>query len=375
MEGSAQPATSPLSHCKRAVLKLGTNILRLGDGTVNEERMAKVGKAVDDMRKAGMEVVIVSSGAIGLGMGRLGLSRRPTRLQELQACAAIGQTILMQTWQRSFEPFGITVAQVLLTREDVRGRKRHLAVHDTLDHLLSLGVVPIINENDTVSADEIKFGDNDILSSLVAILVKADLLAILSTAPGLIDRGAGGFIIPVVHEITPEIRALAGGSESSTSVGGMITKLDAAQIATSSGCTVFIGSGFDPAIVAEMLKGRAIGTYFPAGDRNIHSKKRWIAFFESPKGTLFADAGARKAVVEGGSSLLPKGLTGIEGAFESGDVVNIRSDGGTFARGICGYSSGELLKVLGKSSSDIRSIFPERKHCEAVHRDALVLLG
>ena len=374
MDKSDLSAESPLGHCRRVVLKLGSNILRLGDGSVNEERMAKVGKAVDDMHKAGMEVVIVSSGAIALGMGKLGMGKRPVRLQELQACAAIGQTILMHTWERSFEPFGITVAQVLLTREDVSGRKRHLAVHDTLDHLLSLGVVPIINENDTVSADEIKFGDNDILSALVASLVKADLLAILSTAPGLMDRENGNAIIPLVHEITPAIRALAGGSESSTSVGGMVTKLDAAHLATASGCTTFIGSGFDPSIVAELLKGKAIGTYFPASDKAIHSKKRWIAFFESARGTIFVDEGARKAVVEGGSSLLPKGVTGLDGTFDTGAVVNIRSKDGIFARGIASFSSAELLRAIGRDTKEIRKIYPDRKHCEAVHRDALVLM-
>ena len=366
-------ASSPLAHCRRVVLKLGTNILRHAEGGVNAERIAEVGKAVDDMRKAGLEVVIVSSGAIGLGMGRLNLCKRPVRLPELQACAAIGQTILMQTWERAFAPFGITVAQVLLTREDVRGRKRHLAVHDTLDKLLSLGVVPIINENDTVSVDEIKFGDNDVLSALVASLVKADLLAILSTATGLMDREKG-IILPLVQEITPEIRALAGGSESSTSVGGMITKLDAAHLATASGCTTFIGSGADPAILADILKGRAVGTYFPAGDKSLHSKKRWIAFFESPRGTLFVDEGARKAVVEKGSSLLPKGVTGLDGAFATGAVVEIKANGQTFARGIASFSSAELVRVIGRDTDEIKNIYPDRKHCEAVHRDALVLL-
>lgn len=367
-------ADSPLSHCKRVVLKLGSNILRLGDGTVNVERIAKVGKAVDDLRKSGREVVIVSSGAIALGMGKLGIGKRPTKLPELQGCAAIGQTILMQTWEHSFEPFGITVAQVLLTREDVRGRKRHLAVHDTLEHLLSIGVIPIINENDTVSTDEIKFGDNDILSALVASLVKADLLAILSTAPGLMDRENGDVIIPLVQEITPEIRALAGGSETTTSVGGMVTKLDAARLATASGCTTFIGSGFDPAIVALLMKGKAVGTYFPAKSNAIHSKKRWIAFFESPRGTIYVDGGAKNAVIEKGSSLLPKGITGVEGAFDKGCVVNIKTNGDTFARGISAFSSAELLRVIGLGTDDIKKIYPSRKHCEAIHRDSLVLM-
>jgi glutamate 5-kinase len=371
---NATAALAPLSHCRRIVLKLGTNILRSDKGSVNAERMNAVGRAVADLRKSGREVVIVSSGAIGLGMGRLNLGRRPTRLTELQACAAIGQTILMQTWEKAFEAFGITVAQVLLTREDVRARKRHLAVKDTLDHLLFLGVVPVINENDTVSTDEIKFGDNDILSALVASLVKADLLAILSTAPGLVDREGTGEIVPLVPEITPEIRAMAGGSETATSVGGMVTKLDAAHLAASSGCTTFIGSGKDPAILPEILLGKAAGTYFPAKDNAIHSKKRWIAFFQSPKGTIYVDSGARDAIAGGGSSLLPKGVTGVEGEFEAGEVVNIKSAGETFARGVASFSSAELLRAIGRDSKEIRRIYPERHHFEAVHRDALVLL-
>jgi len=365
---------SALTPCLRVVLKLGTNILRHVSGSVDEERMAKVGEAATELRARGIEVLIVSSGAIGLGMGRLGMETRPSKLPELQACASIGQTVLMENWRRCFEPHSINVAQVLLTREDVRGRKRHLAVHDTLEKLVSLGVIPIINENDTVSAEEIKFGDNDVLSALVSSLVKADLLVILSTAPGLVDREHGGHIIPVVHKITPEIRALAGGSESSTSVGGMITKLDAARIAITSGCTVFIGSGADPSIMTDIIEGRATGTYFPSKRKSIESKKSWIAFFESPKGTILVDDGARHAVLEDGSSLLPKGITGIDGSFEAGTVVNIRTDGQTFARGISSFSSQELLRVIGKDSMQISKLYPERKHCEAVHRDDLVLM-
>jgi len=373
MQNSETTALFSSADCRRVVLKLGTNILRSAEGGVNLDRMNKVGGAVDAMRKAGIEVVIVSSGAIGLGMGRLGLGKRPARLPELQACAAIGQAILMQTWEKAFEPFGTTVAQVLLTREDVRARKRHLAVHDTLEKLLSLGVVPIINENDTVSVDEIKFGDNDILSALVACLVKADLLAILSTAPGLVDREKGE-IVPLVAEITPEIAALAGGSETSTSVGGMVTKLDAARLATASGCATFIGSGADPAILLDILKGSARGTYFPAKGNVKDSKKRWMAFFESPQGVLYIDGGAKKALVEKGSSLLPKGLTGIEGVFEAGALVNIKEGGETFARGIASFSSAELLRAIGRDTAEIRRIYPDRRHFEAVHRDALVIL-
>lgn len=360
--------------CHRAVLKLGTNILRGEDGRVDEVRLAGVGEAVAGLRARGIEVLIVSSGAIGLGMGKLGMSRRPTRLPDLQACAAIGQTILMDTWQRSFAPYGISVAQILLTREDVRGRRRHVAVLNTLERLLSLGVIPIINENDTVSADEIKFGDNDVLSALVASLVRADLLAILSTAPGLVDRTGTGEIVPVVEEITPGIRAMAGGSETATSVGGMITKLDAADIATASGCAVYIGSGYEPTAISQVIDGHGAGTYFVPSEKGMQGRKRWIAFFQRPRGVIQVDAGARRALEQAGSSLLPKGIVGCEGDWEAGAVVNIREGNSPVGRGVCAYSSEELRRVIGQDSTQIRALFPGRRHFEAIHRDSLVLL-
>ena len=211
------------SNARRMVVKLGTNLLTSGDGHMNEQRVRAFCAQVAHLRKKDIQVILVSSGAVGLGMGKLGLKKRPRAIEKLQACAAVGQSTLTQTWQKHFEPFGLVVGQILLTRDDVRGRKRHVAIMNTLETLLSEGIIPIINENDSVSAEEleIKFGDNDILSALVASLTKSEVLAILTTVPGLLDLNDNRRLIPIVETITPEIEALAGGTSSETSIGGI----------------------------------------------------------------------------------------------------------------------------------------------------------
>lgn len=365
-----------LAKTRRVVIKLGTNILTSGIGQLNEPRIGRLCEEIRHLHARGIQVIVVSSGAVGLGMGKLKLTERPTRLSQLQMCAAIGQSILMQTWQRGMEPHGLIASQVLLTREDVSGRKRHVALRDMLEECLSNGITPIVNENDSVSADEIKFGDNDVLSALVASLCKSDLLIILSTAPGVVDMTGDGKIIPVVEKITPEIKALAGGPGSTTSVGGMITKIEAARIATTSGCAAFIGSGEDPAILTRMAQGQATGTFFPPAKTSLQARKRWIAFFETPRGTLTVDTGATTALTKQAASLLPKGITAVNGNFAKGDIVEITTeDGSAFARGIAQYSSEHLAKAIGKKTDELKQIFPSRKRHEAVHRDGLVLLG
>src|SRR3954470_19504320 len=220
---------------RRLVVKLGTGVLTSGVGQLDTARIESMCAQIARLRAQGTEVIVVSSGAVGLGMGRLGLGKRPKDLSKKQACAAVGQSLLMQTWQRGFEPHGSTVAQVLLTHDDLRVRSRYLGVKETLQQLLVYQTIPIINENDTVSAAEIKFGDNDTLSAMVASLVEAQYLFILSTAPGLIDMKGSGEIVPVVERITPEIEAMAGGTTSETATGGMISKISAAKLATRSG--------------------------------------------------------------------------------------------------------------------------------------------
>ncbi|MDX2109715.1 MAG: glutamate 5-kinase [Verrucomicrobiota bacterium] len=367
---------STMLHARRAVLKLGTGLLTSGKAELDIPRLNRICEQVAILRRKGIEVIIVSSGAVGLGMGRLGIAKRPTEPADLQACAAIGQAMLMELWRKGFDAQDCTVAQILLTHEDVRARHRHLAVRNTLERLLALNVIPIINENDTVSVEEVKFGDNDLLSALTASLSKADILVILSTIIGLLDMENGKRLVPVVEVITPEIEALAGGTTSATAVGGMKSKIVAAKVATRSGCGVFIGSGHNPDILVDLFEGRAIGTFFSPARIALHAKKRWLAFFQQAQGSITVDAGAHTALTQKGGSLLARGITGTTGQFKEGAVVNLSSpEGAVFARGVSRFSAADLAAVLGKSSDELKQLYPTRKHLEVIHRDSLVMLG
>ena len=237
-------------------------MLTRGIGQLDRQRITAIAEHIARLHQQGKEVLLVSSGAVGLGMGRLKLDKKPRNLAALQKCAAVGQSQLIETWQQSFQPHGLIVGQVLLTRDNVTSQKRHGTVKALLEEMLQCGIIPVINENDSVSAAELKFGDNDLLSALVATMVEADTLIILSTAPGLIDKRNGNKIIPVVREVTPEIESLAEGTASETATGGMVTKIQAAKTATQSGCSVFICSGENPAILPEIFTGEAVGTHF-----------------------------------------------------------------------------------------------------------------
>jgi glutamate 5-kinase len=363
------------ARVRRAVLKLGTGTLTTGVGQLDTAKINGLGREAAQLLRDGVQVLIVSSGAVGLGMGKLGLDKRPTKVSSLQKCAAVGQSILIDTWQRAFDPFGLTVAQLLLTRDNLGPRGRHLAVKELLEELLADGIVPVINENDSVSVEELKFGDNDTLSALVASLVGAEMLILLSTAPGLVDRRGAGKIIPVVERITPEVEALAGGTESETAVGGMISKLAAAKIAVRSGCGVVIAAGDDPAILRRIFNGEAPGTFFVPEKIPLEARKRWLAWFQQPTGIVRVDAGAERAVRDKGGSLLAKGVTAIEGVFEAGDVIAIAGpDGPPVARGIAQFSSTEAAAIAGHRSAEIAQKFPGRKRLELIHRDSLVLL-
>ncbi|MFA6287949.1 MAG: glutamate 5-kinase [Opitutaceae bacterium] len=360
---------------KRVVIKLGTGVLTSGIGQLNTIRIAAIAAEIAALRLAGTEVIVVSSGAVGLGMGRLGLKKKPSELSRKQACAAIGQSLLMQTWQSGFEPHGITVAQVLLTHEDLRARNRYLGVKDTLEKLIGYNVVPVINENDTVSAAEIKFGDNDTLSAMVASLVDAQHLVILSTAPGLIDMKGTGQIVPVVEKITPEIEAMAGGTTDITATGGMISKISAAKLATKAGCGVFIASGAEPLIIARLFSGRSPGTFFVPSGLPMESKKRWLAYFQRPVGGIRINECAVPVLRDQGRSLLAIGVTGVRGNFAVGDIVDILDpDDKVIARGVTTFSDTEVKAIAGKSSDELKPLYPARKHLEVIHRDNLVLL-
>lgn len=364
-----------LQQAKRVVIKLGTGVLTSGIGDLDTARIQAHCRQVQLLRARGIEVIVVSSGAVGLGMGKLGLKRRPKDLATLQACAAVGQGILTNIWQQCFDPHGLTVAQILLTREDLRARHRHNAVFNTLERLLANGVVPIVNENDTVSAAEIKFGDNDTLSALVASVANADLLFILSNIPGLIDMKGSGEVVHQVTKITPEIEAMAQGTNQETSVGGMVSKLSAAKIAHRAGCGVIIGSGQDGELFSKLLDGQIVGTHFMPSELPIKSHKRWIAIQDHTYGKLTIDAGASEALRTGGKSLLAAGITHCEGDFEEGDVISIcTAQGQSIAQGTVSLCQAELASIIGLSPDAIRKTLPELPSSVIVHRDNLVLL-
>ena len=372
---------------KRVVVKLGTGVLTHGIGQLDTDRIASLCAQLAALHKAGTEVIVVYSRAVGLGMGPHRLTKKPKEVTKKQACAAVGQSLLMQIWQQGFDPHGLTVAQVLLTHDDLRERDRHLSIKATLNQLVSYGTIPIINENDTVSAAEInallKFGDNDTLGAMVAGLVEAQHLVILSTAPGLIDMKGTKEIVPVVEKITPEIEAMAGGTTSETATGGMISKISAARLATKSGCGVFIASGAEPDILPRLFAGTGPGTFFVPAGIPMESKKRWLAYYQRPTGTIFVNACAVPVLREQGRSLLAVGITGIKGAFAAGDIVNIAFDGtgesplakhAVFARGKSAYSSDEVATITGKHGDEVRALYPNRKRLDVIHRDDLALL-
>ena len=348
----------------RIVVKLGTGVLTDSRKQPDQAQLEQLVAQVAALRKAGMEIVLVTSGAVGAGMGALGCEKRPTELAELQACAAVGQSRLMAIYEKLFAAHDLLVAQVLLTHDDLEHHERHLNARNTLVTLLQRGVVPIINENDAVSSTELKFGDNDKLSALVAALLPADLLVILTTVDGVIENfgGPNSKTIPLIGKIDAGLEKIARGTDSETAVGGMASKIQAAKIAVRSGIPLVIASGRKKNVLARILAGETEGTLFVAQPVKMHSRKRWIAFFHHPQGALFVDDGAKLAVREKGKSLLPPGVTRCEGEFAAGDVVRICDlDGTEFARGIARFDSAAVrARKLPKE--------------ELVHRDDLVIL-
>jgi glutamate 5-kinase len=353
-----------LKDVHRVVVKFGTGILTDADHRVDPTRMSQLVAQVAALRKRGLDVIVVTSGAVGAGMGVFKDAKRPKNLNGLQACAAVGQVKLMAAYDELFAGHGLNVAQVLLTHEDLKHHERHLNARQTLVSLLNKGVIPIINENDAVSFTELKFGDNDRLSALVASLLPADLLIILTTVDGMIENFGkdDARLISEVASIDSSIRKHAQGTSSSTAVGGMATKVEAARIAVRSGIPMIIASGLKTDTVEKVMDGEDIGTIFVPRTSRLSSRKRWIAFFHKPAGSLIVDDGAKQALRENGKSLLPPGIKRVEGSFSKGDVVMICDDDGTeFARGIAEFDVAEV------KSGTLNRV-------EVVHRDDLVIL-
>src|SRR5256885_3657960 len=353
-----------LKNVSRIVVKVGTGVLTDSRKQLDLSQVERLVAQIAAQRQAGKQIALVSSGAVGAGMGALGYDKRPAQLAELQACAAVGQSRLMSTYEKLFSKFDLHVAQVLLTHDDLQHHERHLNARNTLVALLVRGVVPIINENDAVSFTELKFGDNDRLSALVACLLPADLLVILTTADGVIENfgKANPRTIPNIEAIDETVEKLAGGTDSGTAVGGMITKIQAAKMVTRSGIPLVIASGSKKEVLAKILAGAEEGTLFVPQPNKLKGRKRWIAFFHHPKGALFVDEGAKKALREKGKSLLPPGIARCEGEFAAGDVVRLCDlDGTEFARGMVDFSSNEIKTR-------------QLQRVEVVHRDNLVVL-
>jgi glutamate 5-kinase len=352
-----------LKNVTRIVVKFGTGVLTDSRKQPDLEQMSQLVAQIAAIRKEGKQVVVVTSGAVGAGMGVLGHEKRPAELAELQACAAVGQPRLMALYEQLFAGAGLSVGQVLLTHSDLEDHDRHLNARNTLVTLLRHGVIPIINENDAVSFTELKFGDNDRLSALVACLLPADALVILTTVDGFMENfgKANPRTVPMIENLDVTIESMARGTESQTAVGGMTSKLQAAKMVIRAGIPMIIASGRKKSVLAKILDGQNEGTMFVAQAVLLPGRKRWIAFFHHAKGALFVDEGAKKALRENGKSLLPPGVARCEGDFVAGDVVRICDLNGTeFARGICDFDS-----------SAVKARQPKEV---LVHRDNLVIL-
>ncbi|HTM21287.1 MAG TPA: glutamate 5-kinase [Kofleriaceae bacterium] len=361
-----------LTRARRVVVKVGSRLLAESPAG----RPAALADEVAQLRAGRkLEVVIVSSGAIALGVRALGWSARPTELPRLQAAAAVGQNKLMQHWEHAFAAHHIVIGQVLLTHDDIADRKRFLNARHALQAMLDAGAVPIINENDTVAVDEIKYGDNDTLSSLVGNLVSADAMIILTDVAGL--RDAGGARVPLVTDADRDAAARVAGGSTSGGVGsgGMASKVQAAVAAGNHGIAVAIAPGRQAGVLAAVLGGQDVGTLFvPAGSR-MSSRKHWMAYGVKPSGRLVVDAGARTALADKGRSLLPAGILDVIGDFGMGDVVSVvTADGAEFARGLAGYGAADLRRIRGVRSADIQATLGYKYLDEVIHRDDLVLL-
>jgi glutamate 5-kinase len=365
-----------LAHAKRVVVKIGTNALTNTTGRFHRPHFERLAGELLALAKD-RELVIVSSGAIALGVERLGLAAKPKDIPGKQACAAVGQSRLMRAWEEALSPR--LVAQVLLTHSDVQDRRRYLNARHALERLIADEVVPVINENDTVSVDEIKFGDNDTLAGLVAGLVSADALVILSDVDGLYDADPrttpGAKLISTVEVVTRTMLAAAGGSGSSVGTGGMATKLRAAQKVTELGVRCVIAAGQKPGTLTRVFEGEVEGTLFEPQDGRRHARTAWIAHALKGKGTLVVDGGARTAVLERKKSLLPSGIREVKGNFSHGDPVDLSDESGdVFARGLVAYGADELRKLAGKKTTQIEATLGYRGLDEAVHRDDLAVL-
>ncbi|MBF8278501.1 MAG: proB [Candidatus Brocadiaceae bacterium] len=369
-----------LSKVKKIVVKIGTGVLTTEDGYLDKTQIKGLAEQVSGLKRMGYDVAVVSSGAIGSGMGELGIVKRPSTLPELQAVAAIGQSKLISMYDECFKTYGYHAAQILLTREDFEDRQRYLNTCNTIHTLFQLNSIPVINENDTISVDEIRFGDNDALSALVTNLLNAELLIILSSVDGLYDKcptaKGKASVIPLVENVSDEVRGLAFNLKTQRGVGGMQTKLEAVSTVTNAGESVIIANGRTSGILKRVVEGDNVGTLFLPKEEKLTSRKRWIAYTIKPKGKISIDDGAIHALKDKGKSLLASGIASVEGSFHKGDIISICSKGAgeSIGRGLTNYSSEEIEKIKGCSTSHIARVLGYKLYDEVIHRDNMVIL-
>ncbi|HTY20681.1 MAG TPA: glutamate 5-kinase [Geobacteraceae bacterium] len=368
-----------LKKVKRIVIKIGSRVITGSDNGLDMLVIGRLAAEIAALRARNRQVIIVSSGAVAAGRRELGISGKPRTIPQKQASAAVGQFHLMHAYEEAFSTHDYKVAQILLTSDDLADRQRFLNARATLDTLLDCGIIPIINENDTVVVEEIKFGDNDNLSALVTNLTEAHLLIILTDIEGLYDKdprvNPDARLIPLVRSITRDMEEAAGGSGSTVGTGGMATKVAAAKKVGKSGVPAIIIDGRTPALLGRALAGDEVGTLFMPSHEPLNRRKHWIAFTRRPQGRVLVDGGAAEVLHQHGRSLLPSGVIGVEGEFERGACVRVcKADGTEFARGITDYSHQEIARILGRKSREIEVILGYRYGDEIIHRDNLVIL-
>jgi glutamate 5-kinase len=369
-----------LKSIKRVVIKIGSRVLTDADGGLDHAVIGRICGDIALLREQGKQVIVVSSGAIAAGRSELGLTEKPKTIPQKQAAAAIGQTRLMRAYEEALAPHALKAAQLLLTSEDLGSRQRFLNARATIDTLLGFGIIPVINENDTVVVEEIKFGDNDNLSALVTNVAESDLLVILTDVDGLYSADPGANpdarLIPLVQGITRELERAAGGSGSSVGTGGMATKVAAAKKAGKNGVPTILVAGKRAGILSAAMSGEDVGTLFLPHGTGLNRRKHWIAYTLKPAGRVIVDDGARNVLLKKGKSLLPSGVVAVDGRFERGACVRIcGADGSEFARGLSDYSSGEIARLAGHNSSEIEALLGYRYADVIIHRDNLVVMS
>ena len=367
-----------IKDAKRIVVKVGTSTLLHPNGKINLYRMEHLVRELSDLASQGKEVILVTSGAIGVGMVRMGLKKRPSSVPEKQALASVGQVLLMHLYDKFFTEYGQIAGQVLLTKENFANHSQYVNGRNTIMTMLQQGMIPVINENDAVTIAEVKIGDNDTLSATVAAMVDADVLIILSDIDGVYDANPQTHpeakLLHEIKEITQAVEQLAGGAGSAVGTGGMATKIEAAKIATAAGVTMFIASGSQNGVVRDILQGEEYGTVFPPKPAHLRARKGWLAFGRRISGVLFVDDGCVRAL-KSGSSLLAAGITGSEGDYKAGSTVRVLTgDYQEIARGTINYDAAVVEKIKGRKTCDFESLIEGEIHEEVIHRDNMVLM-